>query len=706
MPSQIDGFEYDIFISYRQKDNRGEHWVTDFIKALRMELEATFKEDVSIYFDENPLDGLLETHSVDKSLEGKLRCLVFIPILSQTYCDPKSYAWNNEFLAFNTIASKDSFGLDVKLPNGNVASRVLPVRIHEIDAQDQTILEKEIHGKARSIDFIYHAAGVNRPLRPDDDRVRDNEYKTVYRNQINKVANALKEIIGALKNHGQPAATIPRGIVTAPIKNPASNKKSKIMISVLLVVALISIYLLLRMQKQAYASPIDKSIAVLPFENMSKEPDQKYFSDGMTEETINQLTKVKELRVISRTSSMKYKNSMTAGNETIRDIARQLGVTKVVQGSVRISGSHMRIAVQLVDAETDQHLWSETYDKSNNVNSIISIQTEIALNVARKLKAILTPLEAQALQQIPTQNLEAYQLFLRARQTAQDRELESILQAISLIKKALDLDPDFTQAKCELANAYLIYKDWSYPNSFGFSEMAEQLAQEVIEKDPYQALAYSILSSVNLGNGNFKNFRLYLGKSVADDPKDVEILHRSAAGYAMLGEKDKALALIEKAMVSDPFSPIVNHNYLRVLLYNRDYVLAKQKFQEIMELIPAASGLVDIREQYQYEMRMCDSLQSPKDKTLCLIISGDTVQAKKEFKSLRFGTTKEGLILQSYFKALVNHDAHALFESLDAIWKNEKLRTALSYLKTDPVYDPYRSDPRFGKLLKEIGLED
>jgi len=115
MPSLIPGFEYDIFISYRQKDNKGDRWVSKFVEALKTELEATFKEDISVYFDENPHDRLQETHNVDKSLEGKLKCLIFIPILSQTYCDPSSYAWQNEFMAFIEMAKDDRFGKDVKL---------------------------------------------------------------------------------------------------------------------------------------------------------------------------------------------------------------------------------------------------------------------------------------------------------------------------------------------------------------------------------------------------------------------------------------------------------------------------------------------------------------------------------------------------------------------------------------------------------------
>ena len=126
MASIIPGYEYDIFISYRQKDNKGDRWVSEFVDSLKTELESTFKEDISVYFDINPHDGLLETHDVNASLKEKLRCLVFLPVISQTYCDPKSFAWQHEFVAFNNMARKDHFGRDIRLPNGNVASRILP----------------------------------------------------------------------------------------------------------------------------------------------------------------------------------------------------------------------------------------------------------------------------------------------------------------------------------------------------------------------------------------------------------------------------------------------------------------------------------------------------------------------------------------------------------------------------------------------------
>ncbi|MGC3945737.1 MAG: SUMF1/EgtB/PvdO family nonheme iron enzyme [Chryseolinea sp.] len=197
MPSILPEFEYDVFISYRQNDNRYDGWVTEFVNNLTKELEATLKNKVTVYFDSNPHDGLLETNSVHDSLAGKLKCLIFIPIFSKTYCDPNSFAWKHEFLAFIHNAAQDRFGLNVRLHNGNVSSRVLPVRIHDLDPDDVHLAESYI-GPIRSIDFIYHLPGVNRSLRPWDDDVIKNTQQPFYRDQINKVANAIGETLRGL----------------------------------------------------------------------------------------------------------------------------------------------------------------------------------------------------------------------------------------------------------------------------------------------------------------------------------------------------------------------------------------------------------------------------------------------------------------------------------------------------------------------------
>jgi hypothetical protein len=198
MSSIIPGYEYDIFISYRQKDNKHDGWVTEFVDNLTGELESTFKEDISIYFDINPHDGILATYDVDASLKEKLRCLIFIPVISRTYCDPQSYAWEHELKSFIDFSSHDKFGLKVKLLNGNVTSRILPVRIHELDPEDNMFLEFETGEVLRGIDFIYRSAGVNRPLRSKEDFPHDNLNHTIYIDQINKISLAIKDILESI----------------------------------------------------------------------------------------------------------------------------------------------------------------------------------------------------------------------------------------------------------------------------------------------------------------------------------------------------------------------------------------------------------------------------------------------------------------------------------------------------------------------------
>ncbi len=209
MPSIIEGYNYDIFISYRQKDNKHDGWVTEFVNNLKCELESTFKEEINVYFDINPHDGLLETHDVDASLKDKLKCLVFIPIISRTYCDPKSFAWEHEFKAFVEQASQDQFGLKVRLLSGNVASRVLPVQIYDLDAADIKLCESVLGGVLRGIEFIYKSAGVNRPLRANEDHAHENLNKTYYRDQINKVAYSIQDIITGIKAASDITTSVP-----------------------------------------------------------------------------------------------------------------------------------------------------------------------------------------------------------------------------------------------------------------------------------------------------------------------------------------------------------------------------------------------------------------------------------------------------------------------------------------------------------------
>ena len=326
MASIIPGYTYDIFISYRHKDNKYDGWVTEFVQNLRKELDATFKDDVSIYFDFNPDDGLLETHNVDKSLEGKLNCLIFIPILSQTYCDPRSFAWEHEFRAFNKFAKEDAFGRDIKLRSGNVGSRILPIRVRELDDDDKRMLEDELGSILRPIDFIYKEQGVNRPLKPEDSEVTNLNH-TKYRNQINKTAGAIKEIVTALKfkysGAPEPApAPFVEDKIEAPVaatKREAIEEKSRPdkknspwryirLVAGLLIAAYFIFWNKDDKNDDEEDSPrTEQSIAVLPFEDLSAQKDQEYFSDGISEEILNALAHIEGLKVAGRTEGSRPK---------------------------------------------------------------------------------------------------------------------------------------------------------------------------------------------------------------------------------------------------------------------------------------------------------------------------------------------------------------------------------------------------------------
>jgi TolB-like protein/Tfp pilus assembly protein PilF len=531
MPSLIPGYEYDVFISYRQKDNKGDHWVTEFVNSLRTELGSTFKEDISIYFDSNPKDGLLETHDVDASLEGKLRCLIFIPIISQTYCDPKSFAWKHEFLDFMKKAAEEPSGLKIKLSNGNVASRILPVCIHELDRDDKQLLEHELGGPVRGVEFIYRSQGVVRPLKSIEENAKANLNHTFYHDQINKVARAVKELINGFQNR----TIVSQEKTGAQVINSipkTSKKKIALTASAVVLLGIMSFaYYYLGGAGNRLARIPEKSIAVLPFKNISNDPEQNYFSEGIAEDILNHLSKIADLKVKSRTSTIQYKDS----NKSIAEIGDELSVGNVVEGSVRRVGDKVRINVQLIDAKADVQLWSESYDRE--MKDVLNLQSEIAIEIARALEARLTKTEQENIQKVASQNTIAYDYFLRAREgrfwfNGSKTELETILQ---MVDKAIELDPNFSQAYALKARA------WYNLRTFG---VAQKLWQD-------SALYYS-------------------SKATATDPS-------SPDGYIVQGNVFRYLGKVKEARAADfnayrlaPNNPDALRNYGFQLIRDRN----------------------------------------------------------------------------------------------------------------------------------------
>ena len=502
MASLIAGYEYDIFVSYRQKDNKHDGWVSEFVENLKGEIESTFKEEVSVYFDINQNDGLLETHDVDASLKDKLKCLIFVPIISRTYCDPKSFAWEHEFKAFIDLASKDQFGLKVKLPGGNVANRVLPVQIHDLNTGDREIIEAELGGYLRGIEFIYKEPGVNRPLMPNEDHPDNNLNKTFYRNQINKVSNALKEIIDGLRNPDHPGKQVTE--THAKWKPPdRNNLRTKIFSGSMIMLALIvaGYFIIPKLIKPK--EQIEKSIAVLPFKLLSDEHEKQYLADGVMDAILLHLQKFKDIRVLSRTSVEQYRET----RKTTRLIGQELDVTYLLEGSFQKSGDNVRLIVQLIKTSNQEsHAWANEYDR--DWKDIFSVQSEVAQKIAGELHTIITPSEKELIKKVPTADLTAYDLFLKANSYQEDyqktRNLSSHQNAVTFYKAALGIDSTFAKAYIGLANSY--YYRYYYPNYFkkGFLDSCLILVNEAISIDDQLDEAYFIKGRYYYENGNFE----------------------------------------------------------------------------------------------------------------------------------------------------------------------------------------------------------
>jgi TolB-like protein/Tfp pilus assembly protein PilF len=588
MASIIPGYEYDIFISYRQKDNKHDGWVTEFVDNLKGELESTFKVDISIYFDENPLDGLLETHSVDKSLEGKLKCLIFIPIISQTYCDSKSFAWQHEFCAFNKLAKEDKFGRDIKLAIGNVANRVLPVKIHDLDPEDKILLENEMGGALRCIEFIYKSAGVNRPLRAKEDHPQDNLNKTYFRDQINKVANAVKEIITALKKQSQHPEEVSKDNIETK-SSPKKNPKTKIIAGTLILLALMVVGYFI-VSKFLNPPEVEKSIAVLPFINDSPEANEENspFINGLMEEILINLQTIKEFRVLGRTSVEQFRNNTT---KSIPEIARELGVNYIVEGSGQKYGNTFRLRVQLIRAKgKEAHLWGKSIEqKIQNTLDIFSVQRQIAQGIASELKATINPEEKRLIERIPTSNLDAlyfYQkgneelskliYYLTGRVNAQIliNNRQAIERAKKQFNKALEYDSTYALAYVGLANTV---SKW---------DSVLILADKALSYDNRVFGAYILRGNYYRGKGDkIRAFNEY-DKALKINPNSWEAYFQKGSFYDIDDDLLKALDNLQKAASLNRGSGLADIKYViaRTYRYAGFYDLSEEIALESLKL--------------------------------------------------------------------------------------------------------------------------
>jgi adenylate cyclase len=679
MSSIQPGFEYDIFISYRQKDNKGDRWVSEFVDALKTELESTFKEEISVYFDINPHDGLLETHDVNASLKEKLKCLVFIPIISQTYCDSKSFAWQHELVAFNKMAKEDQFGRDIRLAGGNVASRILPIKIHDLDPEDKTLLENELGGVLRCIEFIYKESGVNRPLKLADYK-NDNQNKTDYRNQVNKIANAIKEIICGLKNPSSPIAV--------PTRKDSSNiSKSK-------------------------TEPFE-SIAVLPFANMSNDPDQEFFSDGMSEEIINMLAQVPGLKVAGRTSSFTFKGK----NQDLRTIGEQLNVNYILEGSVRKSGNKIRITAQLIKVADGYHLWSEKYDRQ--LEDIFDIQDDISLAILGAIKIKLFGVIKEAVLKKYTDNTEAYQLYLQGRFHFNKWTPDGFNKAIDYFKEAIKTEPDYALAYAYISNSYLVLWFYNYLPPEKCLPQMKEAAEHSLRLDDGIAESHLVIGQMKFYyEWDFAAATSELKKAIELNPNYAEAHLHFALCQGLLGNYTEAIKHASIAYSLEPFSLMINFHVAVVYWMAGDYEKELEYGRRLVELEPnfygghsmVGGGLMGLK---RYKEAVAESEiavhQDSGSLTLRYLgliygLMGEKAKVREvleKMENLRSTQSVGNYDIGVVYMALGEFD-HAFQYFEKAIEKHEGF---MLFIKYDIRYFPeFQQDPRTKQIFEKIGL--
>ena len=708
MPSLVPGYEYDIFISYRHKDNKYDGWVTTFVENLRRELESTFKDEIFIYFDENAHDGLQANHDVDDSLRDKVRVLIFLPVLSRTYCDENSFAWRKEFLGFRDFVLTDPLGLKVKLANANVTSRVLPIRIHDLDSEDVQLFEKEVKSVLRPIDFIFKSSGVNRPLEPHDDR-KENQNHIYYRDQINKVAMAVKEIMMAVRQSSLQGATseVINKVASTPVRD--SRKRYAIPLLIIALLALIGYGAMsvLGSKKgetniEDVAADIDRSIAVLPFANMSADKEQEYFSDGLSEEVLNVLSKVPDMKVISRTSAFSFKGK----NEDIRAIGEKLGVAYLLEGSVRKAADKIRITAQLVKASDGSHLWSETFDRG--MDDVFKVQDEIASAVVAALKLKLLGSNQGAPRE---SNPEVYNLWMQSRYYVRKFTSEGRKKGFEFAQLAVNKDSTDARAWAQLSDCYRqnsnLYTDHEDVNKT--LKMALKAAEKAISLDTNLADGHMAKATVLNDIWEISEALKY-GQKALDLDSSSNTLTFMAHQLLCLGDFTKAKILSNKAISRDPLYATA-YSYLSLaFMQEGNYRLAIETSKKAIELQSDAgmhrlveSELLDNNPKAALQLVPRIEDEYWKEYFLIVALWGDDQHQASQAELRKFekkykevGPCQIAEIYSWY------GEYNKTFEWLEQAFKYRD--PGLLQIKFAPFMKPLWKDPRYQAVLKRLNL--
>ena len=456
-----------------------------------------------------------------------------------------------------------------------------------------------------------------------------------------------------------------------------------------------------------------QSLAVLPLENLSRDPEQEYFADGMTEALITDLGKISALRVISRTSVMQYKVT----KKPLPQIGRELNVDAVLEGTVARSGNRVRITANLLHAPTDRHLWAEAYE--SDLSDVLAMQDEVARAIANEVRIKLTPQEQRRLASARTVNPEAYELYLKGRYEWDKRTKEGLSKGLEYFQQAINLAPNYALAHSGVADSYIVLGNNGLVPSVDAYPKARAAALKALGLDENLAEPHASLARVLEDyDWDWLAAEREHQRAIELNPNYATAHHWRALGLALTGRDKEALAEIQLARKLDPLSMIINANIALVLYFGHQYDRAIVEARRALELEPNNAwahgylGLIYLQKgMHKESLAEFRTLQTSSlaDSPAYALFAGARAAAGNHEEALKIvgqlkRQSKQGYISPSYIaKAYL-----ALGDKDEALaWLQKGLDDhdgPMVSLKVDPELDPLRSDPRFQDLLRRMNF--
>jgi serine/threonine-protein kinase len=492
-----------------------------------------------------------------------------------------------------------------------------------------------------------------------------------------------------------------------------SRRKFAIFVTTLALIAaaLLALQLLRSRNTANEPNAKEKSVAVLPFENLSGNPENAYFADGIQDEILARLAKIGDLKVISRTSTQKYKSRP----DNLRDIAQQLGVATILEGSVQRSPDAVRVTVQLINAANDSHLWAETYDRK--LTDIFTVESEIARTIAGNLQAKLTGSERKAIAARPTENSDAHQLYLKGRYFWNKTTGDDMHKAIGFFERAIAADPHYALAFAGLADTYLLLPFITAGTPEVCYPKAKEAAQRAVQLEPALAEAHIAFAQV------LQYFDFDYGQAEVEFRRGLDLNVNNAIGHwryswllLALGRSDEGFAEIRRAVDVDPLSLIINTDLGYFYTVSGRYDEAIAQLRRTIEMEPnfyyAHGNLGEalaLKGQFAGALSEYKKTQALNDDPFVYAlyghvyaIAGDEAQARRTLAEM------EEVARHRYVQAYAFACVHAaLGEKEKAVdWLEQSYRNRagadVAFIRIDPLLAPLRGDARFEKLAEAV----